>query len=232
MKDKKTIIVSLCTLAVIAIGFNTINQKDNQNMKENIISSEEKKFYGTFETTNSWFADPAQPQNLLKVTENNAIIKIKVEAIEKPLFLDNKGDFREYRPYTPIKVKIEKVISGQFDKNIETIYILGGDVTISSLMKTIDDDTIKKMEFDTLTQEEQNNLYISYKSDYDYDLQIGEEYACIVSKNGNDTYTIIASGYGVFKKDSTKSVDELSSFKNVITNNDLTDMNGIVLKLK
>lgn len=99
-------------------------------------------------------------------------------------------------------------------------------------MKTLDNDTIKKMEFHNLTIEEQNKLYISYESDFDYDLQVGEEYVCIVSKNGNDTYSIVANGYGIFKKDATKSIDELSSFKNVITNNELTDINGVELKLK
>lgn len=82
---------------------------------------------------------------------------------------------------------------------------------------------IAKMGLDTLTEEEKNNMYISYTSDYDYELQIGEEYILILS---NDTVsTIMASGYGIFIEDSNNQVQSLSTeriFKNVLTGNNLS----------
>ena len=66
-------------------------------------------------------------------------------------------------------------------------------------------------------------MYISYTSDYDYELQIGEEYILILS---NDTVsTIMASGYGIFIEDSNNQVQSLSTeriFKNVLTGNNLS----------
>ena len=79
------------------------------------------------------------------------------------------------------------------------------------------------MGLDTLTEEEKNNMYISYTSDYDYELQIGEEYILILS---NDTVsTIMASGYGIFIEDSNNQVQSISTeriFKNVLTGNNLS----------
>ena len=115
----------------------------------------------------------------------------------------------------------------------------GGDrqnYPISELMKTLDQGTIEKMGFDTLTKKQQETMYISYKSEYDYNLKPDEEYVLIVAKNSNDAYIVVANGYGVFKEDkeltNASSISSKGILKNVITKKELTDKNGTVLKLK
>lgn len=79
-------------------------------------------------------------------------------------------------------------------------------------------------------------MNVSYKSEYDYNLKPDEEYVLIVAKNSNNVYTIVGNGYGVFKEDeettNAKSISSEVILKNVLTKKDLTDRNGIVLKLK
>ena len=116
------------------------------------------------------------------------------------------------------------------DNNVTTIYMRGGKVTIADVMKTLDQDSIKKMEFDTLTKEELETKYISYESDYDYKLANGQEYALLVNKNSNNIYTIIANGYGIFKENSSsKTKSSKRAFINVLTQKELTDKNGKTL---
>jgi len=73
-------------------------------------------------------------------------------------------------------------------------------------------------------------MYLSYKSEYDYNLKPGEEYLLIVAKNSNNVYTIVGNGYGIFKEDEG-TTSEVKS-KNVLTKKELTDRNGKVLKHK
>lgn len=98
-------------------------------------------------------------------------------------------------------------------------------------MKEADQETIEKMELDKLTREQQDTMYISYETDHD--LKLDEEYVLIVAKESNNTYHIVANGYGIFKEDKeSKSNNSESILKNVLTNTELTDESGKILTVK
>ena len=99
--------------------------------------------------------DPKEPKNLLEINDKSAIVKVKVKSIGNAKFFESTPDFNDPNPFTPIDVVIEEVLDGEIDNNITTIYMRGGQVTVADVMKTLDEDSIKKMEFDTLTEEEQ-----------------------------------------------------------------------------
>lgn len=245
-KSKWFIISTLCIITVamgttLLIRNSIISNKtmDSNNFDKKVVdtnNTDKRQLYGTFEIETSWVKDPSESKNLLQVTKDNAIIKVKVKSIGDAVFFNKVNGFYDPNPYTPVEVVIEKIVDGQILDNINTVYLRGGEVKIYDLMKTLDQSTIKKMEFDTLTKEQQETMYVSYKSEYDYSLKPGEDYVFIVAKNSNDAYTIVGNGYGVFKVDeettNAKSISSEVILKNVLTKKDLTDKNGTVLKLK
>lgn len=249
MKNLKLRVFTLGTLllSTLVIGsivsnnqsiYNTVST-DISEEKEIALSEDEvntnndtdnKDIYGTFETHGSWVKDPEEPKNLIEMADNHAIVKVKVKSIGNAIFFENTADFSDPNPYTPVEVVIEDILDGTIDNNVNTIYMRGGKVTIADVMKTLDQDSIKKMEFDTLTKEEQETKYISYESDYDYKLADGQEYALVVNKSSNNIYTIIANGYGVFKENSSsKTKSSKRAFINVLTQKELTDEDGKTL---
>lgn len=237
LKSKWFIIGTLCIIAGTICSTLLIDNRLNNNkvavatnIDRSTVSTNDtnkKQIYGTYEIETSWVKDPKEPKNLLQVTKDNSIIKVKVKSIGDAVFLEKTTDFYDPNPFTPVEVIVEETLNGQDLNNIKTIYLKGGDVKVSDLMKTLDQGTIEKMGFDTLTKEQQETMYISYKSEYDYNLKPDEEYVLIVAKNSNNIYTVVANGYGIFKEDK-----ESKKLKNTLTNKELTDKNGTVLKLK
>ncbi len=246
LKSKRFIISTLCIITAtigtaLLIRNSLISNKtmDANNIAKKVVgtdNTDKKQLYGTFEIETSWVKDPSEPKNLLQVTKDNAIIKVKVKSIGNAVFFDKVNGFNDPNPYTPVEVIIEKILDGQILDNINTVYLRGGEVKISDLMKTLDQATIQKMGFDTLTKEQQETMHVSYKSEHDYNLKPNEEYVLIVAKNSNNVYTIVGNGYGVFKEDkestNSKSISSEIILKNALTKKDLTDRNGTVLKLK
>jgi hypothetical protein len=225
MKKSKFIILGI-TIAVsiiaIIIILNLSSNVQNAKIEQQEIASSnisEKQIYGTFKTDASWVKDPTIVDNIIDMAKDSSIIKVKILSLGESNFLDLTSPV----PHTAIQVEVEEVLEGTFSKGTKTIYIEGGNVKVSNVIKTMNEVEIAKMGLDTLTEEEKNNMYISYTSDYDYELQIGEEYILILS---NDTVsTIMASGYGIFIEDSNNQVQSLSTeriFKNVLTGNNLS----------
>jgi hypothetical protein len=145
----------------------------------------------------------------MRFGNNTSVIKIKVNSFGKPAFTF-PNDITT--PYTPIDVTVEQVLYGKETIGAKTIYLAGGEVTISEVMATMDESSIDKRRYDTLTKEQQDNMYIDYKTFYDYALEIDKEYVVILGDS-----IIVANGYGIFVEDDSNS----NSYKNVITGNKL-----------
>ncbi|WP_142414067.1 hypothetical protein [Hathewaya massiliensis] len=255
LKSKSFIISILCIITLIIGGTLVFvnRQKDNKEVDENMSTknsntkntttknkvnakgTEKKQIHSTHKIETSWVKDPKEPKNLLEVTKDNSIVKVRVKSLGEPAFLEKTSDFSDPNPFTPVEVIVEQTLDGEALNNLKTIYLRGGDVKISELMKTLDQESIEKMGLDTLI-EEKESMYISYKSDYDYNLKPNEEYILIVAKNSNNTHTVVGNGYGIFKEDKEMKKDKSSPSEvaliNVLTNKELTDKNGNVLKRK
>lgn len=249
LKSKWFVMSSFClivaTIGVISLGSNRLDNSskvvstnvvaDNTNKNESIINdTNEKQIYSSFMNEANWVADPSEPKNLLQFTKDNTIIKVKVKSIGESIFLEKTTNFNNPKAFTPVEVAVEESLDGESLNNINTVYLRGGDVKISELIRTLDQATIEKMGLDTVTKEHQKTMYVSYKSEYDYDLKPGEEYVLIVAKNSNNVYTIVGNGYGIFKEEEETTSETTSKvkLKNVLTEKELTDRNGAVLKYK
>lgn len=240
------IISILCLGTLIVYGSLSLKSKQNRDNKAtNRVATEiqattedieNHQIYGTFKSEASWATDPTEPKNLLEITENNAILKVKVKSIGEALFLESTEDFNDPNPYTPIEVIVKNSLYGEKLDKINTIYLKGGHIKIYDLMKKLDQDTIEKMVIDTLSEEDQKTMYVSYETDYDYSLKPNEEYVLIVAKNPNNIYTVVANGYGIFKEEkpstNLKAATPKIQIKNVLTDKNLTDSKGKELSIK
>lgn len=242
----KVFLLGLIFVVILAIGTlfiykNKGNKKESVANNNEIVSSniDKKQIYGTFEGSSSWAVDPKDPKELLKTSKNGSVVKVKIESIEEAIFFEKTKDFSSLRPFTPIKVNFKNKLHGKNIKDIDTIYLRGGDVKISEMIKTIDSDSVEKMGLDKLTEKEKNDMYVSYTTDYDYKLKVGEEYTLILMELPNGAYVIDANGYGIFKEDNTSLAKSNSTekkskkkFKNVLTGRELIDENGATIALE
>lgn len=210
-------------------NFNTTNKKTNEDSFGSLNSKkdiEEKKIYGTFKSDVHWANDPAEPKNLLEISDDISIIRVKVKSVGDATFLPTTEDFDSPHPYTPIEVIVEDFLYGSNTEDIKTVYMQGGFVKIADIIEKYDQDKIEKMDFDTLSEEDKKSLYVLYETDYDYVLQPNGTYVLIVTKYSNNIYTVVSNGYGVFKQ-----VIDSSEIRNVLTGKVLTDLNGKALTI-
>lgn|SRR5574344_338352 len=180
-------------------------EPENSDKTSNTSNLKNKVIYN-IHSENSWILDPAKQENLLK--GNNFFIKIKVISSEKSLYLSENRMLGSVTPYR-VEILDDNNLNGLTGKQV--IYVSGGEVPLKEFMNRSDKDTISKLGLDTLSLEELDKLYISYTTDYDYDLIVGEEYIVIVGYSDTENaYFIPCQGYGIFKKDGV-------GYRNVIT---------------
>ena len=211
-------------LSLIAVGLlfsfgcskndNNSTGNNNENEKQFVESNpvDGKKIFATFSKSNSWTVEPTV-NNL--VQESDSIARIKVLSKDEPLFFETLDPF----PLTPINVEVLEILSGDEISSPTKIYESGGTVSVEKIAKNFDEEKIKKMGIDTLSEEEKATNYIEYSSETQYPLNEGEEYLVILYKQPSNIYLIAAEGYGVFKTNDT--INTLSKSK--IYNNVLTD---------
>lgn len=216
--------------SAVSLGCETKTTYDNKVNEERvaIADSEETKesqIYYTDKREECFVSDPKIPSNLFEGEENMYILKIKVESIGEGLFLEETEKFYGAGPYTPINITVNETLYGDKIENLNTIYLSGGQIKISELIKKLDKDSIEKMGLNKLSKSEQESKDVSYETDYDYDLKVGEEYVVILVKNDNNTYSIMTNGYGIFKEDI-----ETKEYKNVLTDVVLTYKDGTIIK--
>lgn len=220
-------IISAFLLVLVVNGNKPLESAPESSGEESHMSVEDNKnendkdIYGTVGIENSWYADPADPNNL--ITNESYVVKVEIISIGEAKMLPKTEHFDDSKqPYTPVEVEIIKTISGNELSGTVTVYLSGGDIKISDLIKSLDEALVKKMELNTLSQEEQNKKYISYKTTYDYKLKTGNQYVVILNKQADEIYAIVANGYGIFQADQALLKEKKQEiFKNVLTDKEL-----------
>lgn len=175
-----------------------------------------KKIYGTFESENSWLKDPSVPENII-FDGVTSIVNLKVISIGEAEILPKSEDFYSSTPHTPIQVEIIDIFSGEAQSGKQTIYIEGGDIKISKLIESVDKDTIAKMEFEKLSKDQKDSMYVSYNSQHDFKMKTVKEYGVILVEKIEGIYVISERGYGIFDIPKTKTVNGTNMYKNVLT---------------
>jgi hypothetical protein len=186
-----------------------------KNAEESKRFLEEKDTYGTIESENSWVSDPREPENLFRAS--GSVVQIKVLSISEAKILPKTENFHTDRPFTPIEVTIQETIDGKSLSGKKTIYVQGGDLRISNLIESWDENRVSLLGLNKLTKEEQKSKFMSFTSEYDYEMEPGEEYAVILAKQQTEgeIYTVMARGYGIFEIEENKNGGKL--YRNVIT---------------
>lgn len=184
-----------------------ITKEHDKNSITSINTIENNDILYDVHWENSWILDPAQQDNLL--TDGNFYIKIKVLSSNPSMYLSEN---RLYGVATPYNVEILDNYNHSELSEEQTIYLYGGKVKVKDFVLRSDKDTISKLGFDKLSLDRQENSYISYSTNCDYDLVIGEEYIVIVGfSEAENAYFVPCQGYGVYKKNGK------NDYKNVIT---------------
>lgn len=212
--------VILCSTLLI---FNMDKFESTQQLADNTssnVSVKEKKILANYEVNFSWDKDPSEMKNL--ITENSYIVKVKINNIEDAIMLGNDAGIEHDLPLTPIKANVIKTISGnQIDNDIE-FYALGGSIKISEKIKNMPEAQIQKMGFDKLSANDKENSYINYSTEYDYNMNIGDEYILVLNKATDNRYYLSCCGFGVFTEDKENDtmlarLDNTMTIKNVLT---------------
>ncbi len=231
MKKSKIFIIGITLIGIVSIialiffSSNVMKRANVNNEKEIVASTNDKKIVGTFKTNTSWVEDPLIPENVIKMSYDYSIIKAKVTSIGETNFLK----LTDPSPYTPIEIEIKEIIEGTAKNDLKTIYIEGGDVKVSEVLKTLNEAEKEKMELNNITEEDAKNMYISYISDEDYNLELDKEYIFILSNKDNSI--IMAGGYGIFTEENTLETQTQSQnatriFTNVLSGNKLNISNS------
>lgn len=229
MKKSKYYIIGIALIAIISIvaviifNSNVIKKANIDNGKEVIASTNDKHIFGTFSMNTNWVKDPFNPENVIEMSSEYSIVKAKIVSIGEAKFLK----MSDPAPYTAVEVQIEEVIEGIGNKRLKTIYVEGGEIKVSEVLKTLNDAEKEKMELTNITVEEAENMYISYESEEDYNLELNQEYIFILSNKDNSTVT--ANGFGIFVEENTAMVQSQNAtrtFKNVLTGNKLNISNS------
>lgn len=199
------------TVTLVEFG----NQNNVTNQKEKKLPDiAHKEIFGKYEREYSWAFDPTIPENLY-TPEATSVVQLKVLSIGEAEILPQTEDFITQDPYTPLEVEIVDTISGIPLSGKKTIYVDGGDIKISKLMKFIDKEKSAKMGFNKLSKKEKDNMYISYTSEHDFKMKVGKEYTVFLVNQTENICTIMGSGYGIF--DIKKDNSDKKIFKNVLT---------------
>ncbi|MCR8848442.1 hypothetical protein NQ095_08520 [Rossellomorea sp. SC111] len=184
--------------------------RDFKSVEEGVKLREEKDIYETVEAENSWAFDPREPENL--VGDDGIVVKLKVLSIREAKILAKTETFYTETPYTPIDVSIQETINGKHLSGKKTIYVEGGDIRISNLVESWDKHRVSLLGLNKLTKKEQESKFMSFGSEYDYEMAPGKEYAVILTKQQTEgeIYTVVGRGYGIFEMEENK-------YRNVIT---------------
>jgi hypothetical protein len=215
LPDEETVMISPLPLPEQPSPIPKLVPYNNMEKDEGKRFQEEMDIYGTFESENSWVSDPREPENLFRAS--GSVVQIKVLSISEAKILPKTENFYTDRPFTPIKVTIQETIDGNPLSGKKTIYVQGGDLRISNLVESWDKNRVSLLGLNKLTKEEQESKFMSFTSEYDYEMEPGKEYAVILAKpqTEGEIYTVMARGYGIFEIDETKNGGKL--YRNVIT---------------
>ena len=203
------------------------NKASNNKSNETIESSKvpKEKIYTTVTSSYMFINDPANYKSL--INDDTLVAKIKVLSFDKSIYLEGSSLGSINNVATPVNIEILEVIKGkQPESNQMKIYKSGGEILITEAMKKMDKERIIKMGLDNISKQDQKSLYISYTSEYDYELKENEIYALILNKNA-DKYELF-SGFSVFKTENQEKASkkgatktDLTIFKNALSDKEL-----------
>ena len=186
----------------------TTQVETGKNSESKDSKTNEKNIFGTFEMSANWAKDPLVPENIIEMSKNCAVIKAKIISVGEAKFLNEKDP----SPYTPVEVEIEEILDGTLEKGNKTIYVEGGEIKVSEVLKTLNEAEKEKMGLNKISEDEANNMFIIYETEEDYKMELGNEYILVLSNKDNSI--VMANGYGIF-------VEEDGSIINVLTGNKL-----------
>lgn len=226
---KSMILLTIIVLSVICVTiYHHIAKDDFQEEKistasKETINKEKSHIYGSIKNSYKWSKDVSNPEVIIK---NNTVVKAKIKSIKEAIMLEPKeGFYNPYTPYTPVEIEIINSISGDSLSGTITVYLNGGNIRISKIMKNLDNEECKKMGIDKLSEEEKNNSFLQYSNEFDYELQTNEEYVLVLTKEATDIYVISANGYGIFKENKSDAKTQGNTnkiiLKNVLTGKEL-----------
>lgn len=224
-------LLAITTSIILGLAFvpNREFKYINKSQEDNSLTfsnDENREIYGTVTIERNWVVDPDDTKRVFQNLDDIFVVKAKVNSIEEDLFLEAEENYSNPHPFTPVNISVNDVLVGDGLEDLEKVYLVGGQVKISEVMKTMTEDAIKKLEYDKLPKEALDT-YIDYTSNHDYDLSVGDEYVFILLKQRDDTYHILGNGYGVFKENSTKST---KGYQNVLTKNELVGADGNIIR--
>ncbi|WLD94471.1 hypothetical protein [Alkalihalobacillus sp. AL-G] len=228
--NRKKIVAGLISMSFVGIVYwniaehdtNTVTQAGNQSNavseeKNNLPNINPKEIYGTVESQSIWAFDPSIPENLFTAGAAS-IVQLKVLTIGEAEILPKTENFYTQEPHTPIEVEIVDTISGIPLSGEKTVYMKGGEIRISKLIKHLDKGSIDKIRFNKLSQKVKDSKFISYTSDHRYKMKTGKEYTVILMPQTESIFTVMGSGYGIFDIEKDKSGKKI--YKNVLTGKD------------
>ncbi|WP_335871488.1 hypothetical protein [Bacillus sp. 2205SS5-2] len=200
--------------AVRQFDIEQIYERENMRLQ---VERSNREIYGSFGNWEySWDTDPREPENLFH--EEGSVVHLKVLSIDEAVILPKSERFYTDMPFTPLEVEIVETISGNPLSGVKTIYMDGGDIRISKLVESWNENRVSNMGLNKLSKEEQETKFMSFTSEYDYDMDLGKEYAVILTRQETeeDIYTVTANGYGIFEMEATEQGEEI--YRNTITN--------------
>ena len=220
------VIASLLIIGVL-ICYHILNDDEQKEVmiatSKKDLNTAESHIYQTIKSNYKWSKDVSNPSVIVK---DNTVVRAKIKSIKEAVMLDAKEKFSNpYTPYTPVEIEIIETLSGDSLSGSKIVYLNGGNIRISRMMEKLDNEECKKMGIDVLSEEERNNSFLQYINEFDYELQIDEEYILVLTKEATDIYVISANGYGIFKENTadTKFLQNTNTIflKNVLTGKEL-----------
>lgn len=205
--------------ALLLVGCSSAQAKTEE---ENNVVVEYKNFattlsdsdiFSNFESEVSNTYDYTIPRNL--ITENKSPVLV-VEVVFGDILEGVIDQNNPSLPLTPVNVVDYKVLSGETDGDLNTIYMSGGYINMNDYVNASPDERVSKLGWDELSQDELNKMYLHFVVPGEFDIKQGYPYLAVLLKQENGDYHLNMNGYGLFEKD----------YRNVITSSvlDLDDI--------
>lgn len=234
----KKIVFSILGVSLISIGvFATLNynksfqgkektqQSDYSSTKyiDNTVNIPDSKIYANIN-----FVDADEK---IAVGDTEAVYDFSNLVVIGTIIEKDKGTASEISafPYTPAKLKIDKVIKGNLDDDTINIIVPGGTCTVADFIKASEKnfpERIIKMGLDKLSDKEKQEEYIQYNYKYSKNFEAGKQYVIMLNKNKDNSYSAMSNAGFLDLNVSNSSLKSTNS--NQITANDINTKEDIL----
>lgn len=216
---KKTIIAVLILNLFTGCSTNQPEASNNENgasvikytnVNHNIAN---ENIYGSFEVEPSYSFDITVPANLITEGASKVVVAEVVFGDIHSGVIDTDNPTI---PLTPIDVVSFKVLSGEKDIDLKTVYVSGGYIAMEDYIKASPTERVSKLGWDKLSLEETQDMYFNVETPGQVEIKQGEPYVAVLSVGADGSYHISMNGYGLFTSNNRSSGGE---YLNVITSN-------------